>query len=246
MTESEWLACVDPTPMLEFLRADRTTSERKLRLFAAACCRRVWDWLGERSRCAIEILERYLDGETKAGELNTAVKGAEADWLEEFGTHHPSNAACAALTFAGVTPHAVASSSASEIADAVRVEASIRTGISLQGWPPPRVRDPIIEQLCAEAGRNATASELSAQCHLLREIFHGPRRAVVFRNSWRTGTVLNLASIVNKEGSLEKLPILADALEDAGCTDRSVLDHCRAEGFHTKGCWVVDLVLKKT
>src|SRR5258708_3680828 len=77
MTEVGWLRCTDPGPMLEFLR-DRA-SERKLRLFACACCRRVWHLLtDERSRRAVEVMERDADGAAGNEDLYLAVIGAES------------------------------------------------------------------------------------------------------------------------------------------------------------------------
>lgn len=80
MTEAEWLASTDPRPMLEFLRGK--ASDRKLRLFACACCRRIWGWLGEKSRHAIEVTERYLEGRASLEELHLAICGAYEDWIE--------------------------------------------------------------------------------------------------------------------------------------------------------------------
>lgn len=63
--------------------------------------------------------------------------------------------------------------------------------------------------------------------------------------SWLTAPVLSLAAGIYADRSFNQLPVLADALEDAGCTDRAMLDHCRQQGKHAPGCWVVDQILGK-
>jgi hypothetical protein len=243
VTEHDWLTCTDPTVMLEFLRGQRTASDRKLRFFAVACCRRVRDWMGEKSQRAIDVLEGYLDGVATAHELHLATGGACEDWIEEFGTHYPSNAAFAAVTFENVTSHDVAVGVAEAITEAAGCEARIRMGISLRSWPPPLLTAPTVHQTCIDVGDQAMNAERAAQCHLLRDIFHGPRRPVYMRSHWRTRTVLNLASAIYNGRQFEEFPILADALLDAGCDNEDVLEHCHQQGDHVRGCWVLDMIL---
>src|SRR5262249_34837591 len=79
VTETEWSECVDPGLMLEFLRGDGQASHRKLRLFACACCRRVWHLLQEQpGRLAVEVAERFADGLADTDELAAALEGAGA------------------------------------------------------------------------------------------------------------------------------------------------------------------------
>ena len=63
--------------------------------------------------------------------------------------------------------------------------------------------------------------------------------------AWRTEAVVGLAAGVYADLAFERLPVLADALEDAGCANPDVLGHCRSAGPHARGCWVVDLILGK-
>ena len=63
--------------------------------------------------------------------------------------------------------------------------------------------------------------------------------------AWNNETVLKLAQTINADRAFDRLPILADALEEAGCTDADMLQHCRGPGPHVRGCWVVDLLLGK-
>src|SRR5688572_17842352 len=84
------------------------------------------------------------------------------------------------------------------------------------------------------------------QAALVRDIFGNPFRPFTFSTAWRTDTVLTLARQMYESREFGAMPILADALQDAGCEDVAVLDHCRAaNAAHVRGCWVVDLVLGK-
>ena len=83
------------------------------------------------------------------------------------------------------------------------------------------------------------------QTALLREMFGNPFRPVAFSHSWRTDTALSLARQMYESRDFSAMPILADALQDAGCDNEAILNHCRQPGEHVRGCWVVDLVLGK-
>jgi hypothetical protein len=81
------------------------------------------------------------------------------------------------------------------------------------------------------------------QCDLLRDII--PFRPVTILPEWRTSTVLALATGIYEEKAFDRMPILADALQDSGCSNEDILNHCRSETVHTRGCWALDLVLGK-
>jgi hypothetical protein len=84
------------------------------------------------------------------------------------------------------------------------------------------------------------------QDSIFRDLVGNPFRPGEFDPLWRTSDVLGLARAVYEDSAFDRLPILADALMDAGCADNLVLSHCRSAGPHTRGCWVVDLVLGKS
>jgi hypothetical protein len=88
--------------------------------------------------------------------------------------------------------------------------------------------------------------ESSAQADLVRDIFGNPFRPVSFSPEWRTSTAVALARQMYESRDFGAMPILADALQDAGCDSEEVLNHCRGPGPHVRGCWVVDLVLGKS
>lgn len=95
---------------------------------------------------------------------------------------------------------------------------------------------------CSRAGLDAEGPH---QCSQLRDIIGNPFRPLVVDPAWNSGTVVHLAQAIYADRAFDRMPILADALEDAGCTNQEVLLHCRSGGEHVRGCWLLDLLLGK-
>ncbi|HJZ60331.1 MAG TPA: hypothetical protein VKE74_35635 [Gemmataceae bacterium] len=94
--------------------------------------------------------------------------------------------------------------------------------------------------------RTTEAAEQAVQVALLRDIFGNPFRPVAVDPRWLTSDVVALARGIYEGRAFDRLPILADALQDAGCENADILGHCRDPQLaHIRGCWVVDLVLGK-
>lgn len=92
---------------------------------------------------------------------------------------------------------------------------------------------------------NNDIDESTHQCQLAKEIFPNPYAEIVFDAAWlkwNDGTVSKLAHAIYDDRHFEDLPVLGDALEEAGCSDPLILNHCRSETEHVRGCWVVDLM----
>jgi len=95
------------------------------------------------------------------------------------------------------------------------------------------------------AYESAEQVEKTWQCDMLREIFGNPFRSISI-TPWLTPDVLALARGIYEDGAFDRMPILADALQEAGCDNDDMLNHCRdADATHVRGCWVVDLILGK-
>jgi len=98
----------------------------------------------------------------------------------------------------------------------------------------------------AEVATHTGDVKRERQTRLLHCIFGPlPFRSITFDPTWLTPTVINLAQAIYDDRAFDRMPILADALEDAGCTNQDILSHCRQPGVHVRGCWVVDLLLDK-
>jgi hypothetical protein len=224
-TETEWLTCTDPQPMLMFLRGNST--DRKGCFFEAACCRRIWHLLrDDRTRAAIEALERYADDATLFLEMveltdqvdavcnchnsRTYKRFQEADWAVLWATMQPRE-------------------------DDQSVPTHAASAMAYYCAKNPR----------SKAWNTAWDVERLAQAALLREIIGNPFRPITINPSWLTSTVLALASGIYGEKAFDRMPILADALQDAGCDSEDILTHCRQPGEHVRGCWCVDLLLNK-
>ena len=83
-------------------------------------------------------------------------------------------------------------------------------------------------------------------CQAAKEVLGNPFRPVSVPPHWLTPAVVGLAGGIYDDRAFDRLPILADALLDAGCENDQILSHCRSEGSHVRGCWAIDLLLGKS
>src|SRR5262249_37771659 len=100
------------------------------------------------------------------------------------------------------------------------------------------------DEIILEAARDRGV-EAVAQCALMHDIFGNPFRPTAVDPDWLTSTVALLARGIYEERAFDRMPILADALQDAGCDSDDLLTHLRGSGPHVRGCWALDLVLGK-
>jgi hypothetical protein len=210
--------------------ADDRLSDRKRRLFAAACLRRFAHLLADpRSRRALAVAERFAEGlasEDERQQAEDAAFAAHAEMREgRFGgeTLVPWSWPGEQLTRAATLSVSLGLYYAEDVADYAR-RSLVATGA---GW--------LAEQ-----------QEEAEQCRLLHEIV-GPLLTEPLRvdPAWlaaNDGAAAGLARYVYDQQAFGEMPILADALEDAGCTEQALLEHCRGGGPHVPGCWVLDLL----
>jgi hypothetical protein len=218
MTEADWLHGKDPGEMIRWYKA--RMSPRKFRLFICTCCRSLWDELtSEVARQVIDSLECYAEGlSSEPGLENARVLAAEE--VQRLWS-----------IYEGMSGGWRASFSTQAWALGSAVEAAFRVRVEPQRWI---------------ALRNIRSEH---QCHLLRDIFGNPYQLTHIDPAWLTlmdALVPRLAQQASDERRFDDLPILADALEDVGCTDEQILTHLRSPGPHTRGCWAVDALLGKT
>jgi hypothetical protein len=217
VTEGEWLACTDPKLMVAFLRGK--ASDRKLRLFAVASFGRLAALLPDPlQRRGIEVLEKLAEG--------SVTKAARRDVTREVRQAIPPD---------------------DWVAGALPTDDPHFIGLML--YREFRSSSVAVHAALATAGLADGAVEQHAQARLLRDIAGpSPFRSLTVAApwlAWNDSDVAKLAQGVYEERAFDRLPILGDALEEAGCDDRDILDHCRSEGPHVRGCWAVDLLLGK-
>jgi hypothetical protein len=207
-------------------------SQRKWRLFAAACCRRVWDHLSdERSRSAVEVAEQFADGLVKKRKLQQA--GAEA--FEAFYETCRARTGEKDLILMRMKPPPAAFRRAAP--------AAVRWAC-LAAWTT--VVDAEEAAMTAESVANIT--DMRSHCDLLREVAGNPFRTVALDPVWlpgNRGAARKIAQASYDDRDFSRLGVLADALEEGGCTDEALLGHLRSPGPHVRGCWALDLVLGK-
>jgi hypothetical protein len=271
VTEEQWLTSTDPTAMLAFLRTHSRPSDRKLRLFAVACCRRVECLLSdERSRRALDVAEQFADGWVSHAERSNAftdafrtvfsVRDARAEAAYPRASTLRSNQDYdAASVYADDPDVAYAYSFAmADAASASRALAATAVADAVAVWDPEDREAPDRAPYASRQAIAATAyandecdgearrKEFAEQALLLHDIFQKPFEvAPAFNSSWRTPQVTAIAQHMYDSRDFTRMPSLADALEAAGCRDPEILAHCRSGNEHVRGCWLVDLVLSK-
>jgi hypothetical protein len=248
VTEGKWLKATDPTPMLEYLRAKNTASERRLRLFAVACSRRILHLLpGEVVEYAVRLHEGFADSAGCDQEMKAAAVAAVQDRAEA----HPE----AGANYQGLMGVVITSQALSHplfelgvhcLANAVAWAAAPTAVVEPDDWSSPK--DP--------RWRAARAGERAAQADVLRDLFGNPLRAKPAIDpawlAWNDGIVKRLAEGIYAERAMpagtldpQRLAVLADALEEAGA-DAELVAHLRNPGPHYRGCFVLDLLLDKS
>lgn len=192
-------------------------TERKLRLFGCACLQFIWSQIGEELPMTLGVVAAFADGTT----TKAALKRARAAVRQERHDLEASDAGMRPMWGACWLAEVAASENAyaSVLAELKRLSSDI---------------------LFLEA------DDWTAICGLLRDIFGNPFHTHTCDSTWLTSTVTLLATAIYAEKAFERLPILADALEDAGCDSTEILTHLRGDGTHVAGCWALDLVLGKS
>jgi hypothetical protein len=228
-----WLGLDNPTHLLTFL-LDSPVSERKLRLLLVGCCRRIWDFINDdASRRAVAVAERFANKQATAKELSAARKktwwsrnirapGATADYNGD--REQPAEWHAARAVY-----HCTMGLAIAHLGQVMVSAADAAANAKSDGRQ--------VDDCFVERARHAD---------LIRCIFGNPFRPVSFDPAWRTAGVMAVAQAIYNERHFGNMPILADIMEESGCTNGAVLDHCRRGDVHTRGCWVVDLVLGKT
>lgn len=241
MTEAEWLACTDPVRMLRWLDGPhgnprsggfQGVSPRKLRLFACACWR-AHDWPDS---------PRQAEDVRLVGLLEAWADGAAFPW--EPG---PFFAGTGHLTLKSASDAAARWAAYEEGPDKPGEQAhraALLREVVGNPWQPVQVTLP--SRLCPQCG-GAEAWMITSPDRLVCARCPGAQPLVKGEcfTPWLTPTVRAIAQAAYDDRDWAALPVLADALEDAGCTSADLLEHLRGGGSHVRGCWVLDLILGK-
>ena len=250
MTETEWATATNPLEMLQLLRTSGKESERKLRLFAVACCRRMWHLIPVReAKACLDVAERYAEGLAGAGEMGAAVRSSmqacdvqsrlqveagrpwgpvEAQAINAIGRAHRTEGGGRGSTL-------LATAAALAVAEILKSRGGEEIGPGF-----------------AERKESLERAEHANLAALLRDLFGPlPFHPVPLPPSvktWNDGTIAKLAEAAYQERALpsgeldrERLAVLADALDEAGA-DAVLIDHLRGPGPCVRGCFVLDLL----
>jgi hypothetical protein len=247
MTEADWLACNDTHEMLRFLGWQ--VSNRKLRLCSCACIRLLWPQMqDQRSRRAVEVAEHFADGLVSPQDLLAAQHDAEkahsdlvADSPQLFRRYR--EAARTGLSAATGLVNPITALAAAFAAKEVTYPTFPTMYDDLN--PEASLLDCIMIEIAESPGNGLLPLDGP-----VRDILGNPFRVATSPDPtwllWNNGAVRRVAEAIYRERRFDDCPILADALEEAGCTSLDLLGHLRGPGPHVLGCHGLDAVLGKS
>jgi hypothetical protein len=222
LTENGWLRGLIPRTAVVLLPK---ACPRQRRLFACACARLCWEHLTDPvGRRAVETAEAFCDGGAGKAELRAFDRAARS--------------ALEALPMV-VSPPASA------------LGAAMFACTSQLQWGAGRAAECAVECLTSAATTDAAGRPAAMKrAHqivrtVMHDVFGNPFRRVAFDPRWRTADTVGVARGIYEDGAFERMPLLCDALMDAGCADDAILSHTRRR-VHVRGCWLIDQVLGKT
>lgn len=221
----EWGTSDNPFAMLDGFC--RVQAPRVRRLFAVAVTRYVCESIGkagsrQRLRAVLAIVERYADGRTPWSEVVNAARQLPGEGSGGFqGYLHAAAGWCCSP----------------DHYRCVQVDRQIEWTLDTQ------CLNSLGLALEYRGDQRYVTKSLKVFCGLVQDIFGSPFQRVSFEARWLTDAARALAISMYESRVFDSLPVLADALEEAGCTDQTILKHCRESSVHARGCWVLDFIL---
>jgi hypothetical protein len=252
VTEQEWLTCDDPQPMIAVfvkLSRDPVQLDRQRRLFCVACCRLIWDdVLTPLHREAVDTGELFAMGQIPGSVLTTVRERLYPN------RYLPQDGAIARLlppVWGAIAPPSTRNTISPNLIELESSDIQDARGYLGQLWgryhvgpAPPDASNPSHPWHREFQAGVEEVNQLMAD-YLVCIVGNPFRPLPPFDAAWRSSSVMGLAQGIDADRAFDRMPILADALEDAGCDDASVLSHCRGAVNHTRGCWVVEQVLNR-
>jgi hypothetical protein len=237
--EAPWLGRSDVEKLL--FEVAPQGGERRLRLFACACCRLAWPLLAPPAQQTVEMFEGLADGVAISREVPTRFRvqadtGSAGVWAVEAVEglrgwfSHPFDAA-------GIAAHGLRWQ--------MQPQAGFRGPLDSAAAVPAHAARAARDAVGEWAWTRARALEVALVADIYGTAFHGPWTVRPEWLRWNDGCLVKMAQVLYDSHRFEEMPILADALEEAGCEDAHVLDHCRSHPRHARGCWVVDALLRR-
>ena len=235
MTEDKWRTSTKPRLMLDWLEANHLATPRKKRLFAFSACQLGWNDLRPEVQRLIEAAEDHVErpnqatDDTSGGRIHDALIALHRVTLTELES--------ATLDLIGYTVNSM-----------VRGTAYLAGATDLGEVAPPVALAGLLREQFGNPFRKARW--VSARLQHRIDTWSDEKRPadlLLVRDwlTWGDGIVLALAGAIDEERAWDRMPILADALEDAGCDESALLDHLRQSERHARGCWVLDLILSR-